>query len=99
MKHEPRYSDRIQMIKAMELIARSINDEDIFEVWLDEGVADGDIEPGDLSADLSEIDLLQYYLTDDNYAELMELFLRLMKHALRSGGLYSDGVVSHRSCD
>ena len=101
MKHETNYTERIKMIKAMEFIARQINNEEIFEAWLEEGVADGDIEYGDLSGefDTDELDYLEYYLRDDNFAELMGLFTRMMKHADRSGGLYCDGIVSARCCD
>ena len=36
--------ERIKMIKAMEYIARQINDEDVLGRWLVCGVADGDID-------------------------------------------------------
>ena len=42
--------DRVKMVKAMEYIARQVNDERVFDYWLSLGVADGDIEYGDLSA-------------------------------------------------
>lgn len=83
-------SERIKMVKAMEFIARQINDEMVFESWLMCGVADGDIEYGDLTRD--EVD--DYYIDDSNFAELMDLFLRLMVRAKKSGGLYCDGIVS-----
>ena len=35
--------ERAKMVKAMEFIARQINDENVFEGWLMEGVADEDI--------------------------------------------------------
>lgn len=40
--------ERVKMVKAMEYIARQINDEDVFEGWLVSGVEDGDIDYGDL---------------------------------------------------
>ena len=40
--------DRLKMVKAMEFIARQINDEEVFESWLVMGVADDDIPYGDL---------------------------------------------------
>jgi hypothetical protein len=85
----------------MEFIARNINDGELFEVWLEVGVADGDIEYGDLSGEFNTDvpDYLEYYLRDDNFAELMGIFTRLMKHVDRSGGLYCDGIVSGRCCD
>ena len=74
----------------MEFIARCINDEDIFESWLMCGVPDGDIPLGCM--DTSYVD--DYFLTDNNLSELMGLFLRCMKRAEKSGGLYIDKVVS-----
>lgn len=84
--------ERTKMVKAMEFIARQINDEEVFEGWLINGVADGDIEYGDLSANDEED--LSCYVDDDSFASLMTCFLRRMAAAHRSGGLYCDKVVS-----
>lgn len=81
-------SRRAKVVRAMETLARCINDEDIFDSWLMLGVADGDINGNEDDEDLD------YYCSDDNFAELMGLFLRLMKRAAKSGGLYEDEVVS-----
>ena len=86
-------AERIKMVKAMEFICRNINDEEVFDLWLMGGVADGDIRYGDLDgADLDGI--LEYYVEDDHFADLMRCFLNRMVGAKRSGGLYCDGVVS-----
>ena len=82
-------NERAKMVRAMEYITRHINDEGIFMSWLYCGVADGDIEYGDLNADIDE-----YYLENDNFADLMSLFLKLMSRAKKSGGLYCGGVIS-----
>lgn len=82
-------AERIKMVKAMEFIARQINDEDVFFSWLTFGVPDGDIEYGDLDAVMED----DYFLADDNFADLMEEFLYVMSKAKASGGLYCDGVV------
>jgi hypothetical protein len=37
-------NERIKVVKAMETLARSINDERVFSTWLLIGVADGDID-------------------------------------------------------
>lgn len=80
---------RVKMVRAMEFIARQINDEDIFDSWLMFGVADGD--------DLNDDEYISYcYCDDKTFAELMDCFLRLMARAYRSGGLYCDDVVSDR---
>lgn len=81
---------RKKMVVAMEFIARQINDEEVFEGWLMNGVADGDISDGSL--DIEEVD--EYYIQDDNFRELMGCFLRRMYGAYRSGGLYCDKIVT-----
>ena len=87
--------ERIKMVKAMEYIARQINNEEVFESWLLVGVADGDIEYGDLSVKTKDVENLECYINDDEeFSELMETFLRLMKKAKADGGLCCDGVVS-----
>lgn len=85
-------NERIKMVKAMEYIARQINSEDVFYNWLLSGVADEDIDYADLSEENDGI--LDYYIDDKNFAELMQTFLECMKEAHKDGGLYCDGVVS-----
>lgn len=79
---------RIEVIRAMETIARCINDETIFDSWLMLGVADGDITPNTTDEEL------EIYTEDENFSEIMALFLRLMSQANKSGGLYCDNIVS-----
>lgn len=82
--------DRVKMVKAMEFIARQINDEEVFWGWLMEGVADGDLDatPSDVA------DSAEDYIEDRDFADLMDTFLWCMSKAYKSGGLYCDGVVS-----
>ena len=91
--------ERIKMVKAMEFLARQINDEDVFYFWLGDGVADGDIPYGDLSVPADDTPIKEdaaywYCESDRRFAELMGTFVRRMKRACDSGGLYCDGVVS-----
>ena len=91
--------ERIKLVRAMEYIARQVNDEDVFELWLNKGVADGDIEYGKMEADVDDFkddrwSGLNYYVEDSNFSDIMETFLTLMRKAQKSGGLYCDGVVS-----
>lgn len=79
---------RIEIVRAMETIARAVNDEEVFDHWLICGVADGDIEENTSDEEL------EYYISDKAFAELMETFLTVMKNAKKSGGLYVDGIVS-----
>ena len=84
----PTRNERVEMIRAMELIARAVNDESVFMLWLTCGVADGDIK-----ADTTD-DELEWYTEDERFSALMETFLDLMSRAYQSGGLYSDGILS-----
>lgn len=89
-------NERKTMVACMEYIVRNLNDEDIFMPWLMSGVADGDLSYHELANNLtSEKDMVDdYYIEDDNFSDLMSLFLRLMARANKSGGLYCNGVVS-----
>lgn len=88
-------NDRIKMVKAMEYICRNLNDEDQLMIWLTDGVADGDIDFGDLEVRDSDAEDLDYYIKDDEkFADLMDAFLYIMRKAHRDGGLYCDNVVS-----
>ncbi len=79
---------RTEVVRAMETLARCVNDENVFEHWLVLGVADGDIN------ETTTDEELEYYIEDETLAELMDTFLNLMSRAKRCGGLYVDGVVS-----
>lgn len=79
---------RAEMIRAMETVARAVNDEEVFEAWLVMCVADGDIDDDTTDEDL------EYYCEDETFADLMERFLDLMTKAKKNGGLYIDKVVS-----
>ena len=87
-------TERIKMVKAMEFIVRNLNDESIFESWLLGGVADGDIEYSDTVYKPEDIEELEYYIRDNEFSELMSLFISCIKDSYKSGGLYCDGVVS-----
>ena len=89
-------AERIKMVKAMEFICRQVNDEDNIGTWLTLGVADEDIEYGDLEVKDSDADDLEYYIEDDEFGDLMDTFLFTMKKCWKSGGLYCDGVVSRK---
>ena len=88
-------TERIKMVKAMEFICRHINNEDVFEGWLMNGVADGDIKYGDLSDATSRDEYydIDYYTEDESLKDLMGCFLRRMAAAKKSGGLLCDGIV------
>ena len=85
--------ERVKMVKCMEFIAQQVNDEDVFEGWLMNGVADGDIDYGDTDG-MDKSGAAEYYTEDKNFAELMGCFLRVMSRARKSGGLWCDKVLS-----
>lgn len=82
-------TERIQAVRAMDFLARAVNDEDDILLWLEEGVADGDIDEN-----TQDDELLDYVEDDKVFAELMETFLNVMRNAYVDGGLYIDDVVS-----
>ena len=90
-KHEEK--DRRQMVLAMEYIARQVNDESLFEYWLSLGVADGDINYGETDPDCVD----EYYIEDENFADLMQTFINLISYAKKSGGLFCGDVVSKKA--
>ena len=87
-------TERVKMVKAMEFIARQVNDENVFMSWLSVGVADGDIAYGDMNP--VDEDVEWYAEEDERFADLMDVFLRIMSRAYKSGGLYCDDVVSKK---
>lgn len=89
--------ERIKMVKAMEFIVRQVNNECLLEGWLMDGVADGDIEYGNLGIEVEDLENLSCYTEDKSFADLMQLFLAVMREAKKDGGLYCDEVVSKRS--
>ena len=91
-------TERIKLVKAMEFVARQINDNDIFYEWVIDGVADGDIYYGDLEIGVDE-ELLEYYIDDDHFSDLMDKFIHIISKARKSGGLYCDGIVSNYTVD
>ena len=81
--------ERIKLIRAMETIARAVNNEELFwDIWALNGVADGDID--DTTADKE----IEFYADDETFSELMATFLTLMKYAAEDGGFYFDTVTS-----
>lgn len=75
--------NRKKMVLAMELLARSVADEELIDAWLRNGVADGDIEP--FSLDVDEVD--DCYIDDKSLYQLITCFLTIMIVAKGDGGL------------
>lgn len=96
--------ERVAMVRSMETIARAINDEEIFEVWLMNGVDDGGI-----TDETTDDDIYTNYCEDDiQFADLMATFARLMRYVVEdedidkedrkkgNGMFYTGGAVSKR---
>lgn len=75
--------NRKKMVLAMELLARSVSDEELIDAWLRNGVADGDIER--FSLDVDEVD--DCYIDDKSLNQLINCFLAMMIVAKNDGGL------------
>ena len=80
---------RADVVRAMDIMVSTINDETIIESWLMVGVADGDITAETTNEEIEELG----YTDDTTFAELMTLFLKLMSRA-GSDGLYFDKILS-----
>lgn len=74
--------ERIEMVRSMNTIIRSLNDEELIETWLSLGVADGDETDEDFAD----------YCDNETLSDLMKTFLRIMTYA-KDDGLYCDGVT------
>ena len=80
--------ERYKAVRAMDFLARSVNNENHIDLWLSTGVADGDITEDTPDEALND------YIEDDSFADLMETFLCVMYRAYKDGGLYINGIVS-----
>lgn len=76
---------KAKKVRAMEEIARMVNDEELFVgLWLSLGVADGDIKENTTDEEIVELG----YTEKDTFNDLMNTFLELMYLAYKDGGLY-----------
>lgn len=75
--------DRKKMVLAMEMLVRNVEDEELIDAWLRNGVADGDIEL--FSLDTEEVD--DCYVDDKTFNQLINCFLAIMIVAKNDGGL------------
>lgn len=80
---------RADVVRAMEIMVSTINDESIIDSWLMVGVADGDITADTTNEEIEEMG----YTEDTTFTELLTLFLKLMNRA-GNDGLYFDKILS-----
>ena len=95
--------ERAELVRAMEIIIRHINDEEIIEAWLMNGVADGDIDEKTTLKSIYD----NYCADDKGFQEIMACFCRSMRYMVEdaeldvhdrragNGMLYCDNLVSN----
>ena len=81
--------ERVSVIRAMDIIVRSLNDERDILWWLDSGVPDGEI-----NAETTDEEL--YWLVDDDesFADIMSTFVKIMRRQPVNGAMWVDNVLS-----
>lgn len=72
----------LDVIHAMDVIARSMNDENIVEEWLQFGVPDGSNTQTDIDV---EYGCLEDYALESEFEDLADLFARIIKYAYGNG--------------
>ena len=88
-KNNINLKERVSVIRAMDTIVRSLNDEEYVAWWLEDGVPDGEIDEGTADEEL-------YWLVDDDesFADIMSTFIKIMKRQSVNGAMWVDNVLS-----
>ena len=84
---------RARYVKALDLIARSVNDEELLPLWLTYGVADEDITEDTTPEQIAEMG----YCEDATFQGLLNTFAQLMQEATKDGprgAIYAEGFIS-----
>jgi hypothetical protein len=83
------FKERVSVIRAMDTIVRSLNDERDILWWLDSGVPDGEINEETTDEEL-------YWLVDDDesFADIMSTFVKIMRRQPVNGAMWVDNVLS-----
>jgi hypothetical protein len=81
--------ERVSVIRAMDTIVRSLNDERDILWWLDSGVPDGEINEETTDEELG-------WLVDDDesFADIMSTFIKIMRRQPVNGAMWVDNVLS-----
>ena len=81
--------ERIQAVRAMDTIAKMLNDERKYEWWAMMGIPDGEIDENTKDEDI------EWLCDDDIFPDLLFNFCRVfgMKKEKATGFLYCDGVI------
>ena len=83
------FKERVSVVRAMDTIVRSLNDERDILWWLDSGVPDGEINEKTTDEEL-------YWLVDDDesFADIMSTFIKIMRRQPVNGAMWVDNVLS-----
>ena len=81
--------ERVSVIRAMDTIVHSLNDEEYIAWWLEDGVPDGEIDEETVDEEL-------YWLVDDDesFADIMSTFIKIMRRQPVNGAMWVDNVLS-----
>ena len=81
--------ERVSVIRAMDTIVHSLNDEEYIAWWLEDGVPDGEIDEKTADEEL-------YWLVDDDesFADIMSTFIKIMRRQSVNGAMWVDNVLS-----
>ena len=81
--------ERVSVVRAMDTIVRSLNDERDILWWLDSGVPDGEINEETTDEEL-------YWLVDgdESFADIMSTFIKIMRRQPVNGAMWVDNVLS-----
>lgn len=80
---------RCEILRAMDLIARTLNNDPLYTEWMIEAVIDED-----MTDQTTDKDLEGYVKNDDEFAGILYTFLHVMSEAFQQDGLTVDGVAS-----
>lgn len=79
--------ERITKLREIDSLVRSLNDEELIEVWLANGVADGDQELPDEEWEI-------YVEDDDDFKDIVHLGMKLLARSVKEdSGIYIDRVL------
>lgn len=81
--------ERVTVIRAMDTIVRSLNNEEYLMWWLEMGVPDGEINNKTTDEEL-------YWLVDEDegFADIMSTFIKIMRKQPINGAMWVDNVLS-----
>lgn len=81
--------ERVSIIRAMDTIVRSLNDERDILWWLDSGVPDGEI-----NIETADEELYWLVDNDESFADIMSTFIKIMRRQPVNGAMWVDNVLS-----